>query len=90
MNSNLSNLTINILTYKTDKEILKNCIKSIDKSIVINIIENSNKFENKDYLSDLNYNINIICTGNNLGYSGGHNYGISKVKTRYVLILIQI
>ena len=44
MNSNLSNLTINILTYKTDKEILKNCIKSIDKSIVINIIENSNKF----------------------------------------------
>ena len=87
MNSNLSNLTINILTYKTDKEILKNCIKSIDKSIAINIIENSNKFENKDYLSDLNYNINIICTGNNLGYSGGHNYGISKVKTRYVLIL---
>ena len=45
MSRNLSNLTINILTYKTDKEILKNCIKSIDKSIVINIIENSNKFE---------------------------------------------
>ena len=87
MSSNLSNLTINILTYKTDKEILKNCIKSINNSAVINIIENSNKFDNKNYLSDLNANINIICTGDNIGYAAGHNYGISRVKTRYVLIL---
>ena len=33
-------LTVNILTFRTDKKILKNCIDSIDKSISINIIEN--------------------------------------------------
>ena len=37
-------LTINILTFKTDKMILKDCIESIDKSIPVNIIENSNYF----------------------------------------------
>ena len=40
MNNKLSNLTVNILTYKTNKEILKDCINSISKSVKINIIEN--------------------------------------------------
>ena len=87
MNNKLSNLTVNILTYKTNKEILKNCINSISKSVLINIVENSNKFEDAENFKKLDHNINIICTGNNLGYAAGHNYGISKVKTRYVLIL---
>ena len=87
MNNKLSNLTVNILTYKTNKVILKNCIDSISSEVVINIIENSNKFENKEYLQNFKHNINIICTGSNLGYAAGHNFGISKVKTRYVLIL---
>ena len=87
MNNKLSNLTVNILTYKTNKEILKDCINSISKSVKINIIENSNKFENKDYFTEFDHNIDIICTGDNLGYGGGHNYGVSKVNTRYVLIL---
>ena len=44
-----SKLSVNILTFKTDKRILKNCIDSIDKSISINIIENSKKFQNSSY-----------------------------------------
>jgi GT2 family glycosyltransferase len=87
MNNKLSNLTINILTYKTNKEILKNCIDSISREVVINIIENSKKFENEGYIQNIDRNINIICSGKNLGYAGGHNFGITKVKTRYVLIL---
>ncbi len=87
MENKLSNLTINILTYKTNKEILKDCINSINKDVLINIVENSNKFENEEYFKELDHNINIICTGDNLGYGGGNNYGISKVDTRYVLIL---
>ena len=47
MNSKLSNLTVNILTYQTDINILINCIKSIGKFVKINIIENSKKFKNK-------------------------------------------
>ena len=87
MNNKLSNLTVNILTYKTNREILNNCIDSISNEVAINIIENSKKFENEDYIKSKKKNISIICTGSNLGYAAGHNYGISKVTTRYVLIL---
>ena len=45
MSKNLPKLAVNILTFKTDLRILKNCIDSIDKSIPINIIENSNNFK---------------------------------------------
>ena len=79
-------LTINILTYKTDKKILKNCIESIDKSISVNIIENSNYFHDKIYFKKIRKNIKIFCSGRNYGYGKGHNYGFSKVNSRYVLI----
>ena len=79
-------LTINILTYKTDKKILKNCIESIDKSISVNIIENSNYFHDKIYFKKIRKNIKIFCSGRNYGYGKGHNYGFSKVNNRYVLI----
>ena len=81
-----SKLTVNILTFKTDKRILDDCISSIDKSIPINIIENSKKFQNIDYFKKKRENINFFCTGKNFGYGKGHNYGFSKIKTRYVLI----
>ena len=87
MNSLLSNLTVNILTYRTNQEILKNCILSIDKSVKINLIENSKKLENENYFKNLNRNINLIYTGKNLGYAGGHNIGLNYVKTKYALIL---
>ncbi len=81
-----SKLTVNILTFKTDKKILKDCILSIDKSIQVNIIENSNKFQNKNEFKKIRKKINFFCTGKNFGYGRGHNYGFSKVKTRYALI----
>ena len=43
----LSNLTVVIVTYKTDEKILRNCINSIDKKIHIKIIENSEEFANR-------------------------------------------
>lgn len=79
-------LTINILTFKTDKMILKDCIESIDKSIPVNIIENSNYFHDKIYFKKIRKNIKIFCSGRNYGYGKGHNYGFSKVNSRYVLI----
>ena len=79
-------LTVNILTFRTDKKILKNCIDSIDKSISINIIENSSNFFDAVYFRKIRKNIKIFCTGKNYGYGKGHNYGFSKVKNRYVLI----
>ena len=86
MTKYLPKLAINILTFKTDLGILKNCIDSIDKSIPINIIENSNNFKDKISLKKMRKNINFYCTGKNYGYGKGHNYGFSKINNRYVLI----
>ena len=47
MNNYLSELTIVIVTYKTNVDILKNCLNSINSKIKTLIIENSNYFENK-------------------------------------------
>jgi hypothetical protein len=41
--NNLSNLTVIIVTYKTDIKILKDCINSIDPKVKIKIVENSNQ-----------------------------------------------
>ena len=81
-----SKLTVNILTFRTKKKILNDCINSIDKSIPINIIENSANFENEAYFKKKRKNLNILCTGNNYGYGKGHNYVFSKTKSRYALI----
>ena len=38
-------ITVIIVTYKTNKRILENCLNSIDRNIKIIIIENSKNFE---------------------------------------------
>jgi len=86
MTKYLPKLAVNILTFKTDLKILKNCIDSIDKSIPINIIENSKNFKDKIFFKKIRKNINFFCTGKNYGYGKGHNYGLSKINNRYVLI----
>ena len=84
--NNLDNLTLVILTYKTGKEILDNCLSSIDKNIKIIVVENSTYFENQKYFEDKYKNIKIILTEKNLGYAGGNNCGLNMVKTKYALI----
>ena len=80
-------LTVVIVTYKTNKKILNKCLSSIDKKIKILIIENSKKFEDQKYFIKKYKNLRIICSGSNLGYGNGNNLGLSKVKTKYGLIL---
>ena len=50
MNNNLSKLTVIIVTFKTDIDILKNCLKSVNSFTKILIVENSNFFEKKKKL----------------------------------------
>jgi N-acetylglucosaminyl-diphospho-decaprenol L-rhamnosyltransferase len=83
----LNNLTVVIVTYLTDKKILLNCIQSIDKNIKIIIVENSKKFKNKQYFLKKFSNIKVVCTGLNLGYGKGNNFGLNQAKTDYALIL---
>ena len=60
-NNKIPDISINILTYRTDKKILFDCIKSINISAPINIIENSKKFENNNVVKKLKKNIKIYC-----------------------------
>ena len=84
---NINDLTVVIVTYLTDKKILLDCLQSIDKRAKIIIVENSKNFKNKNYFLKKFSNIDIICTGLNLGYGKGNNFGLCKVKTDYALIL---
>ncbi len=87
MNNDFDDLTIIILTFKTDLNILEKCLSSINSTIKIFIIENSDNFIHREGILDKYENVTIYCTGENLGYSNGNNFGINKVNTNYVLIL---
>ena len=85
--NNIYNLTVVILTYKTNEKILTDCLNSIDPRVKILIIENSKNDLFKENLKKKYPDLKIILSGRNLGYGGGNNLGLSKVKTRYALIL---
>ncbi len=85
--NNLSNLTVVILTHKTNKKILYDCISSIDNNVNIIIVENSKAFSFEKETKEKFKNVEIFCSGSNLGYGAGNNYGINKTKTKYALIL---
>jgi len=84
--SNLQNLTVIIVTYRTNNEILDNCINSIDPQVKILIVENSEDLNfKKDYENKFK-NVSVILSNKNLGYGAGNNFGFRNIKTRYGLI----
>ena len=83
----LKDLTVIIVTYNTTQKIILDCLNSISKEVSILIVENSNSFINENLIITKFPNVNIVCTGENLGYGKGNNFGINRVKTDYVLIL---
>ena len=87
MNNKLSELTVIVVTFKTDKTILKNCLSSIDPKVKVIIAENSNQFQNKDEIENNFKNVKVLCSGSNLGMGAGNNFGLNNTKTKYALIL---
>tara|TARA_B100001123_G_C15175517_1_gene973141 strand:- start:395 stop:1297 length:903 start_codon:yes stop_codon:yes gene_type:complete len=87
MNNKLSELTVIIVTFKTDKTILKKCLSSIDPKVEVIIVENSNQFQNKNEIQNNFKNVKILCSGSNLGMGAGNNFGLNNTKTKYALIL---
>ena len=87
MDDNLSDLTVVIVTFKTDRTILKNCLSSINNNVKIVIVENSKEFINKEEIEREYNNVKIICSGSNLGMGSGNNFGLKNTFTKYALIL---
>ena len=80
------NITVVINTFNSEEQIF-NCIDSIGSNFKIVVIENSNKTKFKDMLEKKYENVECFLTGENLGYAKGNNYGLSKVKSQFALIL---
>ena len=73
-------ITVIVVTHKTKKNIIYRCLKSINRKIKILLIENSDQFKDKEFIIKKFKNISIFCSGSNLGYGNGNNYGLKKLK----------
>ncbi len=80
------NLTIVINTFKSE-DIIFSCLNTISSNFKVFVIENSNDIKIKKRIEQNYSNVECILTGENLGYAKGNNLGISKVTTKYALVL---
>ena len=79
-------LTVVINTFKSEDKI-NQCLNSISSNYKVIIIENSNNHDFKKKIEEKYPNVQCYLTGENLGYAKGNNYGLSKVKSQFALIL---
>ena len=79
-------ITVVITSYKSDQKIIK-CLKSINSQCKIIVVENSKNLSFKEKIEKNFTNTECLIAGENLGYAKGNNLGLSKVKTKYALIL---
>ena len=79
-------LTVVINTFKSEDQI-NQCLNSISSNYKVIIIENSNNHYFKKNIEEKYPNVQCYLTGENLGYAKGNNYGLSKVKSQFALIL---
>ena len=83
---NYKDITIGIVTYKSEKVLFK-CLKSIKKINKIIIYDNSNDIILKNKVKSKYPKIKYILSKKNLGYGNANNEIIKKCKTKYLLIL---
>ena len=79
-------LTVIITSFHSRDKIFS-CIESIEKSIKIIVIENSNDEKLKQEIQSKYQNVECILSKENLGYGAGNNLGLSRVETSYALIV---
>ena len=79
-------ITVIINTFNSEDQIYL-CLNSINRNVNVIIIENSANYNFKRKVESEYSNVNCILANKNLGYGKGNNLGLSKVKTRFALIL---
>jgi N-acetylglucosaminyl-diphospho-decaprenol L-rhamnosyltransferase len=79
-------ITVVITTFRSDIKIIS-CLNSIKGDIKVLIVENSNRSDFKEKIESKYPNTTCLLAGENLGYAKGNNLGLSKVETKYALIL---
>ena len=79
-------ITVVINTFNSEDKIHQ-CLNSIPSETRIIVIENSNNSSFKKKLEKNYSNVQCILTGDNLGYAKGNNLGLSKVTSKFALVL---
>ena len=79
-------ITVVINTFHSEDRIYE-CLDSIPKNIKVINIENSSNNSFKYEIEKKYPNLKCYLAGENLGYAKGNNLGLSKVKTKFALIL---
>ena len=85
MKNYLKDLTIVIVTYKSD-EIIYKFIRKIPKKIKVIVVENSKNFILKRNLEKKYKNVKVYLRKNE-GVSSSLNFGVNKTKTKYLIHL---
>ena len=80
------NITVVINTFHSEDKI-NICLNTVPANLKVIIIENSNNIKFKNDIEIKYPNTECFLAGENLGYAKGNNYGLSKVKTKFALIL---
>ena len=65
--NNIHNLTVVVVTYKTEEKILTDCLNSIDPRVKILLVENSKNIAFKEKFENIYPNLNVVLSGSNLG-----------------------
>jgi N-acetylglucosaminyl-diphospho-decaprenol L-rhamnosyltransferase len=81
-----NNLTVLIISYKSDPELLK-CLDNLRNLKQIIIFDNSNDIILKKKIEKKYPYINFFLSKKNLGYGSANNILLKKVKTKYCLLL---
>ena len=79
-------VSIVVVTFKSELKIF-NCLDAIPMDIKVIVVENSNNELFKKEIENKYDNVNCILTGKNEGYAKANNIGLSKVQTKYALVL---
>ena len=77
-------ITLILVTYRSEKLILRNL--DMLKKFPVVIVDNSNSDQLEEIIFDYK-NINLIKSSKNLGYGAANNLGISKASTPFILII---
>lgn len=86
MTLNFSNLTVLLVSFKSDEQILR-LLSKFDKKINIIIVENSRNRNFKSFVEQKYKNVKVLVPKINKGWGSAINYAIKKTKTKYIMTL---
>ncbi len=82
----LGDITVVIVTFKSEHKIYS-CLDSIPNNLKIIVVENSNDKNFKEKVEKYRPNVECFILNENHGYAYANNFGISKIKSKYGLVL---